>query len=70
MSEALKDCCIKSVKVALVVGTILSLINQTNAILHLNFTGEVLVRVVMNYLVPFSVSTYSRMAIIREQNAA
>ena len=70
MSEALKDCCKRSVKVALVVGTILSLINQTNAILHLSFTGEVLVRVAMNYLVPFSVSTYSRMAIIREQNAA
>ncbi len=70
MPEAFKDCCKKSIKVALMVGTILSLINQTDAILHISFTGEDLVRVAMNYLVPFSVSAYSRMALIREQNAA
>lgn len=70
MSEAFKDCCKKSIKVALMVGTILSLINQTDAILHISFTGEDLVRVAMNYLVPFSVATYSRMALITEQNSA
>ncbi len=70
MQETFMECCKKSVKVALVVGTILSLINQTPAILHLSFTGEDLVRIAMNYLVPFSVSTYSRMALIKEQISA
>lgn len=46
----------RSLWVALIVGTILTLINQGDALLmngHIN-----LVKVILTYLVPFSVSTY------------
>ena len=56
-----------ALRVALVVGTILTLINQTSAVIHLDFNTEAVVRTVLNYLVPFSVSTYSRLALLREQ---
>ncbi len=57
----------RSVKVALVVGTLLSLVNQTGAIFKLAFDTGIVVRILANYLIPFSVSTYSRMAIMNEQ---
>ena len=56
-----------SLRVALVVGSILTLINQTSAVIHLDVNTEAVVRTVLNYLVPFSVSTYSRLALLREQ---
>ena len=56
-----------ALRVALVVGTILTLINQTSAVIHLDFNTDAVVRTVLNYLVPFSVSTYSRSALLREQ---
>ncbi|MEQ1755908.1 MAG: nitrate/nitrite transporter NrtS [Micropepsaceae bacterium] len=46
-----------SLRIALVVGTILNIINQSDAILahaHLNW-----VRCLLTYLVPFAVATYS-----------
>jgi hypothetical protein len=43
-----------------VVGTILCLINGT-------YTGGEPWRIALNYLVPFSVATYSRMALAAEQ---
>ncbi|MCH8837397.1 MAG: nitrate/nitrite transporter NrtS [Candidatus Marinimicrobia bacterium] len=58
-----------ALRVALVVGTILTLINQTSAVIHLDFNTEAVVRTVLNYLVPFSVSTYSRLALLREQQS-
>lgn len=70
LSGIFKMACKQSVKVALVVGTILTLINQTSAIIHLDFNTEVVARTVLNYLVPFSVSTYSRMALLRETQRA
>lgn len=51
------DVCKNAIKVALVVGTLLNLINQWDAI-----TGEAPWRfglALLNYLVPFSVASYS-----------
>ena len=70
LSDIFKMACKQSVKVALVVGTILTLINQTSAVIHLDFNTEAVARTVLNYLVPFSVSTYSRMALLRETQRA
>ena len=70
LSDIFKMACKQSVKVALVVGTILTLINQTSAVIHLDFNTEAVARTVLNYLVPFSVSTYSRMALVRETQRA
>ncbi len=66
MPRLLVLACRQCFKIALVVGTILSLINQTPAILHLDFNGEVLIRIGFNYLVPFTVATYSRYTLLRD----
>ncbi len=49
---------ITSIKVALVIGTILALINHYDAILNgtLNTTG--LIQILLTYLVPYAVATY------------
>lgn len=70
LSGIFKLACNQAVKVALVVGTILTLINQTSMVIHLDFNTEAVVRTVFNYLVPFAVSTYSRLALLRELQRA
>jgi hypothetical protein len=60
MIQRLLPQAIGPLKVSLVVGTILCLINGT-------YTGGEPWRIALNYLVPFSVATYSRMALAAEQ---
>jgi hypothetical protein len=48
-----------AVKVSLLVGTILALINHGEAILALSLPRENLVQILLTYLVPYCVSTYS-----------
>ena len=67
--EAFLTCCRQPVKVALVVGTLLSLVNQSEAISNLAFDTDIAVRILANYLIPYSVSTYSRMALMKQQVA-
>lgn len=63
----LKICYRESIKVSLVVGTILSLINQYEIIwVGIESTSQI-VKLGMNYVVPFSVATYSRMKLLHEQ---
>ena len=50
------------VVVALLVGTILCIINQGDVFLRGHVTGFVVVKMALTYLVPFSVSTYSALA--------
>jgi len=50
----------------LIVGTILSAINQGGVILDHSFTAKDFIRVIMNYLIPLAVATYSRLALIKE----
>lgn len=53
-------------KVSLLVGTILNLINQTNSSFHIDIENVSCVKICLTYLVPYLVSTYSgSMAIIR-----
>ena len=51
-------------KVSLVVGTILALINHGPAILDLSLTGGAVFQILLTYLVPYGVSTYSSAKII------
>jgi hypothetical protein len=48
----------RSVKVALVVGTVLALINHLDRILSGSLTATNILQMLLTYLVPYSVSTY------------
>jgi len=54
--------CGRAIKVALVVGTILMVINQGDVLLSGQLTMLVASKIVLTYAVPFSVSTYSALA--------
>lgn len=57
-----------SIKTSLVVGTLLSFVNQNSCLYSLNFTRSDLIKMFFNYLIPFSVSFYSRISIINDLN--
>ena len=50
---------ITSLKVSLVVGTLLALINHGEGILQMSLTGESALKILLTYMVPYGVSTYS-----------
>jgi hypothetical protein len=54
---------------ALVVGTALTAINQGDALMSLALAPVLLWKIPLTYFVPFAVSTYSALAISREQPA-
>jgi amino acid permease len=65
--EEIHICVRDSIKIALVVGIILSLINQYQ-ILFTGFTKTAeVIKVGMNFVVPFSVASYSRYKLIKQQ---
>jgi hypothetical protein len=64
----LKVCYRESLKVSLVVGTILSLINQSQFIIHGLSAQSPFLKIGMNYFVPFCVATYSRLKLLKQQN--
>lgn len=49
----------KSLKIALLVGTILALINHAGAIFDWNFNTPIIFQIVLDYFVPFGVASYS-----------
>jgi len=51
-------CVLRAVKVALVVGTILALINHYDAIFTLSLTATNVFQILLTYLVPYSVATF------------
>jgi hypothetical protein len=55
-----RDTLIRSTKTALVVGTVLGLINHGQALLTGHFTVEHIGPLLLTYLVPFSVATYGQ----------
>jgi hypothetical protein len=55
----------RAVQVAAVVGTILFLINQLDVLIAGRITALVVAKILLTYLVPFSVSTYSALQINR-----
>ena len=59
--------CLDAIKVSVVVGTILSVINQTEFILNFSFTKQAMLRIFLNFLVPFLVASYARYSLLYEQ---
>jgi hypothetical protein len=55
----------KALATALVVGTILTLINQGNLLLAGSLTPDLVWKIPLTYVVPFAVSSYSALAISR-----
>lgn len=53
-----------SLKIALVVGTILCAINQYDVILSGSVELKDTIKIVLNFIVPFSVATYSKVQLI------
>lgn len=53
---------LRSLKVGLVVGTILALINYTDRALAGDMAGGDLIKLTLTYLVPYCVSTYASVA--------
>jgi fatty-acid desaturase len=51
--------------VALVVGTVLSLVNEGDAVFQGRFTVSVVVRVITNYVVPYCVASFGYLAASR-----
>ena len=52
----------RAIKVSLVVGTLLNLINQGDSLFHLNFENLHILKLCLTYLVPYSVTTYTATA--------
>jgi hypothetical protein len=60
-----REVVITSLKVSLVVGTLLALINHSTAIFHLSLTIGKIYQIALTYLVPYCVSTYSSVKAIQ-----
>lgn len=54
-----KPVMMRSLKVALLVGTLLALINHGENILSMNLSFQDFLKILLTYLVPYSVSTWS-----------
>ena len=52
----------RALKVSLIVGTILNLINQGSSIINLDIESLHLIKLALTYLVPYSVTTYTATA--------
>ncbi|GHO47722.1 nitrate/nitrite transporter NrtS [Ktedonospora formicarum] len=55
-----RDTIMRSLKAALVIGTLLGLINHGQALVSSHFTWSELVPLLITYLVPFCVTTYGQ----------
>lgn len=67
----LRDACRRTVvrraaKVSLIVGTLLTLINQGDVILAGNISAAVILKIGLTYIVPYSVATYASVGALRE----
>ena len=58
-----------ALKVALVVGTILALINHGDRILAMSLNEESVLKILLTFLVPYCVSTYSAVRALQDQVA-
>ncbi len=56
----------RAFKVALVVGTILALINHADAVVNQTFGIKNAVQVLLTYCVPYAVATYSAVGALRD----
>ena len=58
---------LRALKVALIVGTILARINHGGKIFSMSLTGESVLKIMLTYLVPYWVSTYSAVKALQER---
>jgi hypothetical protein len=65
-----RDVVMRAVRVALVVGTLLIMINYADRAIANNLTGVDLIKMAITYLVPYGVSTYSAVGALRAQQSA
>lgn len=65
-----RDVVMRAVRVALVVGTLLIMINYADRAIANNLTGVDLIKMAITYLVPYGVSTYSAVGVLRAQQSA
>ncbi len=61
-----KKSMIRAIKISLIIGTLLTIINQGDMII--NGIMPPLWKIILTYLVPFSVSSYSSAKLLREIN--
>lgn len=59
-----------AVKVSLVVGTLLAIINHGDAIMHMEMPAQTALKIVLSYLVPYCVSTYSAVKVLRSTDTS
>lgn len=57
-----------AVKISILVGTILALINQGDAILQMSLSKQNVAQIGLTYLVPYCVSTYSSVRAIQHHS--
>jgi len=53
----------QAIKIAIIVGTLLNIINQGDYIFHMSFNRINFFKLIMTYFVPFLVSTYTAISI-------
>ena len=57
----------RAIKVGLLVGTLLALINHGDRLLAMDLDTEAISRILLTYLVPYSVSTWSSVQTARDR---
>ena len=62
-----KQVLISSLKVSVVVGTLLLLINHGDKLISMSFTYADILKVLLTYLVPYCVSTWSAVKAIQDR---
>lgn len=60
---------IRALRIAIVVGLILAVINHGDMIVRGEFSLELLCKIFLTFLVPYSVSTYSSVLAVREKRS-
>ena len=63
-----RDIVTRALKVAAIVGTILTAINQGNALLAGAPDGATVAKILLTYCVPYCVSTYAGVAAMRQRD--
>ena len=58
-----KSIMIKAVKISLIVGTLLNIINQGGYLINLDFDNINFFKIILTYLIPFFVSSYTAASI-------
>ena len=59
----------RAIKVSLIVGTVLALINHGDKILSISLTHQDIFKITLTYLVPYCVSTWSAVQALRAKTS-